>query len=86
VGPYFTHNDYLQQKWAENVAQMGRSETHVGYWWESHKEKSQNRPKCRQLNNIKMDFGETGWGGMEWINLAQDRDQWKVLVNTVMNL
>jgi hypothetical protein len=33
-----------------------------------------------------MDIREIGWGGMEWINLAQDRDQWRALVNTVMNL
>jgi hypothetical protein len=36
--------------------------------------------------NIKVDFREIGWGGMEWINLAQDRDQWRALVNMVMNL
>jgi hypothetical protein len=33
-----------------------------------------------------MDLRETGWGGMNWIYLAQDKDQWKALVNTVMNL
>jgi hypothetical protein len=33
-----------------------------------------------------MDFGETGWGIMDWIHLAQDRDQWLALVNTVINL
>jgi hypothetical protein len=33
-----------------------------------------------------MDFGEIGWGDMEWIDLAQDRDQWRVFVNTVMSL
>jgi hypothetical protein len=33
-----------------------------------------------------MDLGEMGWGGMDWIDLAQDRDQWRALVNTVMNL
>jgi hypothetical protein len=33
-----------------------------------------------------MDLTETGWGGMNWIDLAQDREQWKVLVNTVMKL
>jgi hypothetical protein len=37
-------------------------------------------------DNIKMDLREIGWGGMDWIHLAHDRDQWKVLVNTVMNL
>jgi hypothetical protein len=38
------------------------------------------------VDNIKMDLREIGWGGMDWIDLAQDRVQWKVLVNTVMNL
>jgi hypothetical protein len=38
------------------------------------------------VDNNKMDFGEMGWGGMDWIDLAQDRDQCKALVNTVMNL
>jgi hypothetical protein len=36
--------------------------------------------------NIKKDLREIEWGGMDWIDLAQDRDQWKALVNTVMNL
>jgi hypothetical protein len=36
--------------------------------------------------NIKMDFRETGWDGRDWIDLAQDRDQWRALVNAVMNL
>jgi hypothetical protein len=48
------------------------------------------RPLGRQrymwVDNIKMDLREIGWGGMEWIGLAQDRDQWRVLVNTVLNL
>jgi hypothetical protein len=37
------------------------------------------------VNNITMDLGEIGWDGMDWIDLAQDRDQWRALVNTVMN-
>jgi hypothetical protein len=36
------------------------------------------------VDNSKMDFRKTGWGGMDWIDLAQD--QWRALVNTVMNL
>jgi hypothetical protein len=36
--------------------------------------------------NIKIDLREIGWDGMDWIDLAQDRDQWRALVNTVMNL
>jgi hypothetical protein len=38
------------------------------------------------VDNIKMDLGEIGWGDMDWIDLAEDRDQWRALVNTVMNL
>jgi hypothetical protein len=38
------------------------------------------------VDNIKMDLGEIGWGGEDWIGLAQDRDQWRALVNVVMNL
>jgi hypothetical protein len=38
------------------------------------------------VDNIKIDLGEIIRGGMEWIHLAQDRDQWKALVNMLMNL
>jgi hypothetical protein len=38
------------------------------------------------VDNIKIDLREIGWGCMEWIYLAQDREQWRALVNTVMNL
>jgi hypothetical protein len=44
------------------------------------------RQRRRWVDNIKMDLGEIGWDGREWIKLAQDRDQWRALVNTVMNL
>jgi hypothetical protein len=44
------------------------------------------RPRHRWVNNIKMDLREIGWDGMDWIDLAQDRDQWSALANTVMNL
>jgi hypothetical protein len=44
------------------------------------------RPRCRWVDNIKIDFRELGWDGMDWIDLAQDRDQWRAVVNTVMNL
>jgi hypothetical protein len=44
------------------------------------------RPRRRWVVNIKMDLGEIGWDGTDWIELAQDRDQWRALVNTMMNL
>jgi hypothetical protein len=44
------------------------------------------RPRCRWEDNIRMDVGKIGWGGMDWIDLAQDRDQCRALVNTIMNL
>jgi hypothetical protein len=43
------------------------------------------RPRRRWGNDIKMDLREIGWDGMDCIDLAQDRDQWRGLVNTVMN-
>jgi hypothetical protein len=44
------------------------------------------RPRRRWVDNINMDLGEIGWDGRDWIELAQDRDQWRAFVNTVMNL
>ena len=44
------------------------------------------RPRNRWENNIKMDLQEVGCGGMDWIELAQDRDRWRTLVTAVMNL
>jgi hypothetical protein len=43
------------------------------------------RPRRRCVYNIKMDLGEVGWGGMDSVYVTQDRDQWRSLVNTVMN-
>jgi hypothetical protein len=44
------------------------------------------RPRRRWVDNIKIDLRETGWDGMDWIDLAQDGEQWRALVNTLMNL
>jgi hypothetical protein len=44
------------------------------------------RPRRRWVDNIRMDLGEIGWYGEDGVHLAQDRDQWRALVNTVMNL
>jgi hypothetical protein len=44
------------------------------------------RPKRRWVDNIQMDLRETGWDGVDWIDRAQDRDQWRALVNIILNL
>jgi hypothetical protein len=44
------------------------------------------RPRRGREDNIKMYLRKIEWGGMDWIQLAQDKDQWRALMNTVMNL
>jgi hypothetical protein len=44
------------------------------------------RPRSRWVDNIIIDLREIGWDGVDWIELAQDKDQWRALVNTVINL
>jgi hypothetical protein len=44
------------------------------------------RRRRRWVDNVKMDIRDIGWDGMDWIDVAQDRDQWRALANTVMNL
>jgi hypothetical protein len=48
--------------------------------------RQRGRLRHRWEGNIKIDLGEIGWGSRDWIHMAQDRDQWRALVNTVMNL
>jgi hypothetical protein len=48
--------------------------------------RSLGRPRSRWVDNIKMDLREIGWHGVDWVDLAQDRDHWRALVNTVMHL
>jgi hypothetical protein len=44
------------------------------------------RPRRRWVDNITMDLREIGRNGVDWVDLAQDRDHWRALVNTVMNI
>jgi hypothetical protein len=44
------------------------------------------RPRRRWVDNIRMDLGEVGWGDMDWTDLAKDRNRWRALVNSVLNL
>ena len=44
------------------------------------------RPRCRWVDNNRMDLQEVGCGYMDWIGLAQDRDRWRTLISAVLNL
>jgi hypothetical protein len=44
------------------------------------------RPRRRCINTIKMDLGRMGWGDVDWIGLVQDRNRWRALVNSLLNL
>jgi hypothetical protein len=64
-----------------------RRRTHIGYWWENQKEGDHWEDQdVGGWTILKWILREVGWDGMDWIGLAQDRDQWRALVNTVMNL
>jgi hypothetical protein len=65
-----------RMRWAGHVARMGRREKHIGYWWKSQKERDLGRPRRRWVDNIKIDLREIGRDGVNWIDLAQDKDQW----------
>jgi hypothetical protein len=74
-----------RMRWAGHVAWMGGKRN--AYRILVGKPKGPlGRPRHRWVDNIKMDLRETWWDVMDWIDLAQDRDQWRALVNMVMNL
>jgi hypothetical protein len=51
-----------------------------------YKRSSYRRPRLRRVDNIRMDLGDVGWGDMDWIGLVKDRNRWRALVNSVLNL
>jgi hypothetical protein len=78
---------YLRMRRAGHVARMGKKwnacRILVG---KSEGKRPLARPRRRWLDNIKMDLREIGWDGVQWFVMAQDRDQWRGLENTVLNL
>jgi hypothetical protein len=77
------------RRWAGYVAYMGarrRRRMYLGFWWKSQKERATRKTQHRWVHNIKIDLRERGWDSMNWIDLAQDRNLWRALVNTVMKL
>jgi hypothetical protein len=79
-------NKLRRMKWAGDVAYQ-RGGRHIGFGWKSQKERQQY--KDRNIDRriiLKWNLERLGWSGMDWIELAQDRDQWRALVNMVMGL
>jgi hypothetical protein len=76
-----------RMRWAGHVALMGERRGVYRVLMGKPEGKSPlGRPRRRREDNIKMNLQELGYGGMDWIELDQDRDRWRVLVNVVMNL
>jgi len=68
--------------WAGNVARKGRGKVHIGFWCGNQRERDYwEGPRCRWQDIIKMDLQEVGYRGMDWIDLARDRDRWPAVVN-----
>jgi hypothetical protein len=76
-----------RMRWVERVARMGEQRNAYRILVEKPEGKRPvGRSRLRWVSNIKLDHREIGWGDMDWLDLAQDRDQWRALLNTVMNL
>jgi hypothetical protein len=89
----YSSSDLIRQiksrrmRWARHVARMGEGrKVYRVLVGKQEGKRPLVRPKRRWEDGIKMDLREIGWGGVEWIQLAQDRDRWRAVLNAVMNL
>jgi hypothetical protein len=89
----YTWNIYIRiiksrrMRWTRHVARMG--EKRIAYRLLVVKPKGKRplgRPRRRWVDNIRMDLWEVGWGDVDWIGLAKDRNRWRAVVNSVLSL
>jgi hypothetical protein len=70
-----------RRRWVGHIARMGeKRNAHRLLVGKPEGRRSLGRPRRRWVVNIKMDFGKTGWRGVDWIGLVQDRDKWTALL------
>jgi hypothetical protein len=75
-----------RMRWAWNVARVGEiRNVYRIFVGKPEGKRPLGRPRRGWEDNITMDLREIRWGGMDWIDLAQDRDQWRAVMNTVIN-
>jgi hypothetical protein len=75
-----------RMRWAGHVGRIGdKRNAYRILVGKSEGKRQIERPRRKWVDNIKMDLREIGWDGAHWIDMAQDRDQWRALLNTVLN-
>jgi hypothetical protein len=76
-----------RMRWSRHVARMGeKMNAYRLLVGKPEGKRPLGRPRRRWVDNIRMDIREVGWGDVDWIGLAQDRNRWRALVNSVLNL
>jgi hypothetical protein len=76
-----------RMRWEDHVARMGEKRNAYRLLVGNPEGKRPlGRPRRRWVGNIRMDLGEVGWGDVDWIGLAKDRNRWRAVVNSVLNL
>jgi hypothetical protein len=76
-----------RMRWTGHVARMGEKRNAYSLLVGKPEGKGPlGKPRRRWVDNIRMDLGEVGWGDVDWIGLAEDRNRWRAIVNLVLNL
>jgi hypothetical protein len=76
-----------RMRWASHVARLGeKRKAYRLLLGKREGKRPLGRPRRRRVDNIRMDLGEVEWGDEDWIGLAKDRNRWRALVNSVLNL
>jgi hypothetical protein len=76
----------IRMRLAGHIAQMEKRNTYRLLAGKPEGRRPLGRPRCRWVDNFRIDLGEVGWGDVDWIGLAQDRNRWRALTNLVLNL